>query len=258
MRLRRQKKQSRLRPQFLAVSGKVLWQRKQKKPSGSWHQIKNCYFNTLKNRWRTDFYTRPLWAITIKLEVKFNTSNLLNNFLVFILILGVILVFGVLKADGFNIYLFTVGILCIASVISTLYYQNHLLNKPNQSELRIIDLKENGISIQVNLTQCIVTDKTAISEPDYGMVDFTTSTGQKKKEKVKFEKVKGIRTRVIYQQEFKGTFINFYSEPLSENVDLIKMLIDHHKQATLYIDENDPTNYYFDLDFLYNKAHNNT
>lgn len=188
--------------------------------------------------------------------VNSSLKNIGNWAVIILLLIGLILVYGVMRANGFNIYLFSAGAICIIIPLLIFYKFNRELNEPTERDLIIKVLKEDGHRIEVDLAECEVIEINSSEKSIDGIAERTSVIGGRIPVKVRYEGHKGSAVRVQYKTYVNNTVFKFRSKPLSKDASMIRMLLDYHKTANLYVDKTDATCYYFDLDFLYESAHN--
>jgi hypothetical protein len=58
------------------------------------------------------------------------------------------------------------------------------------------------------------------------------------------------QTYVVFYKQYSGMEYKFVSQATTQNVEAVKMYIDRLKGVDLYIDPKNPTNYYFDIQFV--------
>jgi hypothetical protein len=58
------------------------------------------------------------------------------------------------------------------------------------------------------------------------------------------------QTYIVFYKQYAGRTYKFVSQPTTQNADAVRMYIDRHKGVDLYIDRNNPANYYFELPFV--------
>jgi hypothetical protein len=58
------------------------------------------------------------------------------------------------------------------------------------------------------------------------------------------------QTYIIFYKKYNGKPYKFISQATTQNAETVKMYIDRQKGIDLYIDQKNPTNYYFELPFV--------
>ena len=58
------------------------------------------------------------------------------------------------------------------------------------------------------------------------------------------------QTYIVFYKQYNGKTFKFISPATTQNAETVKMYIDRQKGIDLYIDQKNPTNYYFDLQFV--------
>jgi hypothetical protein len=55
---------------------------------------------------------------------------------------------------------------------------------------------------------------------------------------------------IVFYKQYNGKTYKFISQATTQNAETVKMYIDRQKGIDLYIDQKNPTNYYFDVRFV--------
>lgn len=58
------------------------------------------------------------------------------------------------------------------------------------------------------------------------------------------------QTYIVYYKQYDGKMYKFVSQAMTQNADVVKRYIDRQEGIDLYIDPQNPTNYYFELPFV--------
>lgn len=58
------------------------------------------------------------------------------------------------------------------------------------------------------------------------------------------------QTYIVFYKQYNGKTYKFISNATTQNAETVRMYIDRQKGIDLYIDQKNPTNYYFDLPFV--------
>ena len=58
------------------------------------------------------------------------------------------------------------------------------------------------------------------------------------------------QTYIVFYKQYAGRTYKFVSQPTTQNTEAVRMYTDRQKGVDLYIDRNNPANYYFELPFV--------
>ena len=58
------------------------------------------------------------------------------------------------------------------------------------------------------------------------------------------------QTYIVFYKQYHNKTYKFVSQPTTQNADAVRLYIDRQKGVDLYIDRNNPANYYFELPFV--------
>jgi hypothetical protein len=94
------------------------------------------------------------------------------------------------------------------------------------------DLKQSGIGIPVNLMDCAIKHREFYDENEDGT-----------------KELKHISI-LIYKTKINGTETEFRTPPIYLSKERLVTRIDTQKKTTIYVDPQNRTNYYFDLEFI--------
>lgn len=134
------------------------------------------------------------------------------------------------------------------------------LDRKEQQQL-IGELKRSGRQIKVNLSHCEVKENSYIEEREkYGTENYFATSGIERNiqalnaltdETRNVQRVQVNQAVLIYHHEEEGQSRRFVSGvlPFERTTLLMKLVL--QKETTLYIDREDPSKYYFDLEFLF-------
>jgi hypothetical protein len=125
-------------------------------------------------------------------------------------------------------------------------------------EKQIKKLKENGDRIKVDLNLCELKQNDYFEEPDY----YKNATEAELMltadyiylyNRLKYGRIDShvYQTIATYTTNYKGKEIKFISPTIGKDKTNLLFKFDIKKDTTIYIDKNDPTKYYFDIDFVY-------
>jgi hypothetical protein len=156
----------------------------------------------------------------------------------FLLVLGILAIYFFMSYSGkiipypFLFYLLSFAILIIAVLI--------LRNAPTKAQLnlrkQIADLKENGDKIVVDFSRC------EIKENNY------------REEQDNLGEVQIVQSVIIYnyQNNRTGNTEKFVSRIINLEKAALLFYLQKQVNTVLYVNKNDRSKYYFDLDFLKN------
>ena len=170
-----------------------------------------------------------------------------------LVLLGAIIVYGTLRADGFNGYILATGVLLIAVPIMIFIIIERLADRerPNVKHLR--DLKLTGIKIPVDLTKCKVKSNiwtTEVEKYDNPRIVFLNEVSGHSDKNIK--RIESNISRVEYTCDFNGKRRTFLSSAIAKDNITLKILLEIQKETAIYIDRYNSKYYYFDLDFINN------
>lgn len=188
-------------------------------------------------------------------KVKNTLANILTWIVIGFLVLGLIIMYAVSKADVFNFYIFSFGL--VLSVVSGLILWIQIkwgtkVEKP-LINTEINRLKTNGHKIVVDLLECEIKSNNWASEgPRYenDKIQMLNAVGGDPELNVKY--VDNMVSKILYKTEFMGKEYDFISRSYSKDVHTLRMLLDIQKNTNIYLDKNNSNIYYFDLEFLDN------
>jgi len=112
-----------------------------------------------------------------------------------------------------------------------------------QFKKSIADLKENGEKIQVDLLKC------GIKENDYS-IERRDRMASRYDIDIKVKQVEMNQTILIFLHNHENIEEKFISPVIPRTGDDLRIKLYLTKTTYLYVDKNDRTKYYFDLDFL--------
>ena len=180
-------------------------------------------------------------------------SDFVTWLLFVVLVLGVILIYAALRRFPPNGYVLVAGIIAagIPIVIFLIHYNRTLRASRDLHEKEVDDLKKNGTKIPVDLTKCIITSNNWTDEkPRYyhsRVVLLNEISGHGDKN------VKHVDTAVSvlqYRHPFKGRKMTFESGVIYKDKTTLSLLLELQKETFIYVDQDNPRRYYFDLEFL--------
>ena len=123
---------------------------------------------------------------------------------------------------------------------------------PDQSKILIIaKLKETGEKIKVTLDNCELKTRSFKEEivndsipSRIEMLDAHSSTDRN------YKTAEIHQTYIVFLKKYGGLTYKFISQPTTQSSEVLRMYIDKNRGIDLYIDRQNPTNYFFDLPFL--------
>jgi len=166
---------------------------------------------------------------------------------------------GTLIANHYIFYF--IGLICFVTGLILLRSTPKGITSINAKEMRkmVNQLKETGEKIKVELSKCEIKSNDYSEEKDR----YTTgllATGYENDvqawntllgdEMANVKMVDVYQSILIYKDNFRGAVRTFVSGiiPIEHTALLFKL--DNQKITFIYVDRNDPTKYYFDIDFL--------
>lgn len=160
-------------------------------------------------------------------------------------LLGLILIYGVAKAEGFNAHILSIGIVLITfSLIMVWLYIMVSNREERKKEKEIYRLKQEGIKVEVDLSRCRIVKRKFLS--DKGSV----VSENKSEIKVVYEKNNKPPYHLIYSSEINQKSFRFISQPIHREISILEMFLSHQKSTNIFVEKTDPHNYYFDTEFL--------
>jgi len=126
--------------------------------------------------------------------------------------------------------------------------------KQQKENKRIKKLKNGDHKILVKLSECEVLTNSILNEKmRYGNSPVLKILEHKFTEEVLQSKIRDIDISIVYFEGiYKGDKKIFYSKEVQVNHQSFPFLFEKYKQTYIYIDDKNPDNYYFDLEFLEN------
>lgn len=151
-------------------------------------------------------------------------------------------------------FLWMLGVIIMVAGIVLLSYSPKTLNLLLQKAVdeRIIQLKENGERIRVDLSQCTVKEHSYTEETERyeGMqVQAWNALGDSSRN---VQQVPVIQSVIIFSREHPvtGREERFVSQVIPKDRITLAFYLEEQGATNLYVDKTDRENYYFDLDFL--------
>jgi hypothetical protein len=166
-------------------------------------------------------------------------------------LLGAIIVYGTLRADGFNGYILATGVLLIAVPITIFIIIERLTDRKRPDVKHLRNLKLTGIKILVDLTKCKVKSNswtTEIEKYDNPRILFLNEVSGHSDKNI--ERIESNISRVEYTCDFNGKRRTFLSSAIAKDNITLKILLEIQKETVIYIDRYNSRYYYFDLDFI--------
>ncbi len=131
--------------------------------------------------------------------------------------------------------------------------ENEVIEKANQL---ITNLKTNGHKIMIDLDSCVVKENKYFEEPDYykntSNLELFTAMDMiylYHKFKTQASDNRKHQSVAIYNTVYQGKEQKFISPVIPNDRSHLLILFSIQKTTSLYIDKNNPDNYYFDMEF---------
>jgi hypothetical protein len=165
--------------------------------------------------------------------------------------LGAILVYGTLRANNFNRYIFGTGILLIVIPIAVYLIIARIKDRGTSAVRFLKDLKSTGIIVPVDLTSCNVksnnwtTEVERYNSPRVVLLNEISGHGDKN-----VERVESNVSRIEYTCDFNGRPRTFLSPTIAKDKITLQLLLEMQKETAIYVDRDDNQYYYFDLEFI--------
>jgi hypothetical protein len=163
--------------------------------------------------------------------------------------LGLIIIVVAVKTSVYNVYLLGTGILLI--IISLVFYfMAGSSRSDDQARKWLENLKSTGIKIPVDLTKCKIKSNTWVEERERysnSRIAFWNEVGGDADKNI--ERVKNNHSMIEYECEFKGRRQLFLGS-ISKDETTLRILLELKRETIIYVDRDDPENYYFDLEFI--------
>lgn len=183
--------------------------------------------------------------------MKEHIKNVLSWVLVGFIALGFIIMYGVSKANSFNIYFFGIGLLMsgIPLLVLWIKYRNDFKEAETLSQKWIDDLKKNGYQVEVDLAECELKSNSwrSIESRYSDKVQMLNAFGGDSEINVKY--VDHQWTNISFIRKFNGLEFIF-SGAVPKDIQTVRILLEMKGNTTLYIDKSNFEVYYFDLEFL--------
>lgn len=180
-------------------------------------------------------------------------KDIIDWILIGLLVLGFLIMYGVARADNFNVYIFGIGLALTAVPALTLWlrYRRDFKGADSRSPQKMGRLKKSGERIEVDLHACEVlsTNWTSggIRYNDQRIQMLNALGGDPE---LNVRPVNHNISRIIYKTKFNGINMEFINGPIAKDEHTLKMLLEHQGKTVIYVDRNEPNHYFFDLDFL--------
>ncbi len=163
--------------------------------------------------------------------------------------LGVIIICVTVSSTRFNFYFFGSGLVLLIPTLVYLIIENRG-HKSNSDKRPFSYLKETGISVSVDLTNCeiVSNDWTAYGPKKKDSVIAINSLSGNSYDNV--QEVDNALSRIKYSCNVAGKRQVFISPAIAKDKVTLSALLELKSQTNIFIDRDNPKNYYFDLDFL--------
>lgn len=168
-----------------------------------------------------------------------------------LVLIGAIIVYGTLRANGFNGYILATGVLLIVVPIAIYVIIERLTFRERPNVRHLKDLKLTGIKIPVDLTNCKVKSNswtTEVEKYDNPRIVFLNEVSGHSDKNI--ERIESNLSRVEYSCDFNGKRRTFLSPTIAKDKVTLRMLLEMQKETAIYIDRDNSKCYYFDLDFI--------
>jgi hypothetical protein len=182
-------------------------------------------------------------------------EDIAQYFLIGLFALGFIIVYGSLRAKGFNIYIFGTGLVCaLIPVIIFFISERVTASRENAvAEKTLRDLKTTGIQIPVDLTKCVIKssnstvhrERYSVSLSEVSLLNEISGHGDKN-----IETIHSSQSVVEYTCRVNGRKRTFRSNAIPKDKTTLMILLELQKETIIYLDRDHPRYYYFDLDFI--------
>jgi hypothetical protein len=160
-----------------------------------------------------------------------------------------------------SVTFFAIGLLCFLAGWILLGSTNKLKDQAAKKEIRkmVDQLKENGDKIIVDLLKCEIKSNDYSEEQDRftsGILatsyesDIQAWNNLLGDEMANVKMVDIYQTVLIYRHHYMSQDKTFISEIISTEHTTLLFKLDNQKTTFIYVDKQDSSKYYFDLDFL--------
>ena len=170
-----------------------------------------------------------------------------------LVLLGSIIVVGTVRANVFNGYILGTGVILIVVPIVIYIIIEKIRHQATPNVKQLTDLKQTGIRIPVDLTNCKVKSNrwtTKVEKhSDLRVVFLNEISGHGDKN---VERIESNISRIEYTCEFNGQRRKFSSPTIAKDNATLRILLEIQKETAIYIDREDYKYYYFDLEFIDN------
>lgn len=166
-------------------------------------------------------------------------------------LLGGIIVYGTLRANGFNGYILATGVLLMAIPIIVYILHVRLSDRETPYVKHLKDLKHTGIKISVDLTQCKVKSTSwtmEVGKYDNPRIELLNELSGNEEKNI--EKIEANLSRIEYTCDFSGRSRTFLSPTIAKDNVTLRILLEMQQETSIYIDRDDTKYYYFDLEFI--------
>jgi hypothetical protein len=154
-----------------------------------------------------------------------------------------------------------IGILCFLSGWIILRFAPKEKESTDKKQIRemINQLKENGEKIHVELSKCEVKSNDYSEEQDKFSTGILATSYENDiqawntvlgDEMANVKTVDTYQSVLIYKHNYMRNDRTFISGIIPTEHTTLLFKLDNQKTTSIYVDKNDPTKYYFDLDFL--------
>ena len=167
--------------------------------------------------------------------------------------IGLILLLGVLRASVFNRTIFFIGLVMAGVPLAGLLVHLWISRNRAETESRkhVEKLKRRGEPIEVVLSDCKIKSnnwsyqKDRYSDSRIQFLNGISGHGDKNLETVHVNSC-----IVVFSTLYKGKNRTFRSGVIAKDEVTLGMLLEMQKTTLIYVDPDNPKDYYFDLEFL--------
>lgn len=147
-------------------------------------------------------------------------------------------------------YVSSIMVMIVGFLLLLLEYSSVLstFKKANQNE--VSSLKKRGKKIKVDLSRCQVMFNSFVEEREINASYRVKGFNALGDDRRNVEHIKINKAVLLYEQEIDGKMQKFYSQTIPIDKMTLNILMDRQKQTYIYVDRNDNTDYYFDIEFL--------
>ncbi|RAW01728.1 hypothetical protein [Pseudochryseolinea flava] len=168
--------------------------------------------------------------------------------------LGVLLIWGTLRAQVFQLTLFLTGVLLLltSGAIIFLTIARESGDGVDTHASIIQHLKKDGLQIDVDLTQCKVFSNgwTEREEKYDNMPRVAFMNAVSGNSESNFQEINVNQSVIVYATSIQGKTTTFVSPAIAKDKATLMMLLEMQRNTLLYVDPANHNIFYFDLAFL--------